>query len=163
MIYVGIDPGITGALAWISSRNLYQIIDTPTLTVEKGSKKGIRHELNRVAMAAIVRDIKVSNEPNSVVAAIERVNAMPDQGVSSSFSFGMGFGIWLGILSALEIPVDLVHPTRWKKVMFDGMGKNKDASRVRVMELFPSAEVTLKKHHGRADALLLAEYRRRLG
>ena len=98
-----------------------------------------------------------------VSAAIERVNSMPGQGVASSFTFGKGFGIWLGILASFSVSVDLVHPTRWKKAMLDGMGKEKDAARIRAKELFPSADLSLRKHHGRADALLIAEYRRRLG
>jgi len=165
MIFIGIDPGQTGAVAWIQSGEIvgnFGVIDAPILTVEKN--KSIRHEMDRVGMARIVEDIKSLVAPMSrIVAAVERVHSMPEQGVASSFSFGMGYGIWLGILAAFEIPVDLVHPTRWKKVMMDGMGKEKQASMVRAKELFPTAELSLKKHHGRADALLIAEYRRRLG
>jgi hypothetical protein len=86
---------------------------------------------------------------------------MPEQGVSSSFRFGRGLGLWEGILSAFQIPFVKVTPQRWKKNLLDGMGKEKDASRLRAQTLFPSLDLSLKKHHGRGDALLLAEFLRR--
>jgi len=159
--FIGIDPGQTGAVAALDEEGkVLGVCDTPILTIKKN--KGTRHELDRPAMVTII--YRITQDGPSVYAAIERVNSMPGQGVASSFSFGMGYGIWLGILTSLHIPHDLVHPTRWKKVMLDSMGKNKDASRIRAKELFGNqVDLSLKKHHGRADALLLAEYRRRIG
>lgn len=136
----------------------------PVLTIERNSR--VHNEPDRAAMAELVREILHSrDELGEPFAAIEKVGAMPDQGVTSSFSFGMGYGLWLGILATLHVPVDLVHPRRWKKILMPDMGKEKDASIIRVKELFPefAHHFTLKKHHGRADALLIAEYRRRLG
>ena len=69
-----------------------------------------------------------------------------------------------GMLAVLGAATDYVHPRRWKSVMMDGMAKDKDASRIRAKELFgTSTDLSLRKHHGRADALLFAEYRLRLG
>jgi crossover junction endodeoxyribonuclease RuvC len=89
---------------------------------------------------------------------------MPKQGVASSFTFGEGFGIWKGIIAAFQLPVELVSPQRWKKTMLADQGKEKDASRFKAMQLFPSVADQLKrvKDDGRAEALLLAEYGRRL-
>ena len=89
---------------------------------------------------------------------------MPKQGVSSSFCFGEGKGMWEGILAALNIPVELVSPQRWKKEIMADQGKDKSAARFKAMALFPSLADQLKlvKHDGRAEALLLAEYGRRL-
>jgi crossover junction endodeoxyribonuclease RuvC len=69
----------------------------------------------------------------------------------------------LGILAALNIPHELITPQSWKKSMMNGQPKEKDASRLVVMRLFPevSDRLQLKKHHGRADALLIAEFLRR--
>lgn len=163
MIFIGVDPGLTGAIAAVhDSGKVIGVWDSPVLTIEK--KTGVRHELNRVEMASLVREILHSrDELGEPFACVERVNAMPDQGVTSSFSFGMGYGIWLGILTTLHVPIDLVHPTRWKKKMLDGMNKSKDADRMRAIDLWPDVDFSLKKHHGRADALLIAEYRRRIG
>jgi crossover junction endodeoxyribonuclease RuvC len=54
-----------------------------------------------------------------------------------------------------------VTPQRWKKTMLDGQGKDKDAARFKAQALFPQIELHLKKHDGRADALLIAEFARR--
>ena len=88
---------------------------------------------------------------------------MPEQGVTSTFSMGHGLGLWEGILSALGVPYQMVTPQAWKKAMMAGQEKEKDASRQVAMRLFPSTipKLSLKKHHGRSDALLIAEYLRR--
>ena len=163
MIFIGIDPGLTGAVAALDDNGkVLSLNDAPVLNIVRSGHA--RHEPNRDAMAAMLREIlHRRDEFGEPFACIERVNSMPGQGVTSSFSFGMGYGIWLGILATLHVPTDIVHPTRWKRTLMDGMDKKKDASRVRALELFGGkVDLSLRKHHGRADALLLAEYRRRL-
>jgi crossover junction endodeoxyribonuclease RuvC len=95
-----------------------------------------------------------------ITVAIERVASMPGQGVASMFNFGMGFGMWQGILCALQIPYTLVHPVTWKKAIMRDMGKEKEASIIRAKQLYPhaSSQLARKKDDGRADALLLAHY-----
>jgi len=97
----------------------------------------------------------------SMVCALEKVHAMPGQGVTSMFSFGEGYGVWQGILAGLQIPFDLVAPQTWKKHTMRDCSKEKGASMVKALQLYPQADIRLKKHHGRADALLIAEYLRR--
>ncbi len=89
---------------------------------------------------------------------------MPKQGVTSSFNFGYGLGIWEGIIAAYELPLEKVSPQRWKKTMLADMGKTKDASRYKAISLFPevAGQLSRVKDDGRAEALLLAEYGRRL-
>jgi hypothetical protein len=89
---------------------------------------------------------------------------MPKQGVASSFCFGEGKGMWEGIIAAYAMAVELVSPQRWKKEMMADQGKDKSAARFKAMALFPSLADQLKlvKHDGRAEALLMAEYARRL-
>ena len=126
---------------------------------------GKKREIDAKKCHALLRSLTLSpfNEgaDRSACVAIERVHSMPKQGVASSFKFGMGFGIWLGILAALRLPHELVTPQAWKKLMLAGMPKEKDASRQRAMQLFPDVDLSLKRHHGRADALLIAEWLRR--
>ena len=100
---------------------------------------------------------------NSIHVALEKVHSMPGQGVRSMFSMGEGYGIWKGIITALGYPLHLITPQEWKKEMMGGMGKEKDASRLKAMQLFPKIadQLQLKKDHGKADALLIAEYLRR--
>ena len=72
--------------------------------------------------------------------------------------------MWLGILAALEIPHQQVHPATWKAVVMAGCTKDKDASRVKAMQLYPKTakDLTRKKDHGRADALLMAVWAQRV-
>jgi len=142
----GIDPGLTGAVAFIDSYGYAEVHDAPV----------VNRDMNASGMADLLKGWVVD------LAIIERVGAMPKQGVSSTFKFGFGCGVWRGVLAALEIPVVLVTPTTWKSE-FHLCGKPKDASREVALQLFPSlsSELARKKDHGRADALLLAEWGRR--
>lgn len=153
MIVIGIDPGLDGAVAIIVD-GVPSVFDTP---VGKDGKK-------RRYLVGAMRGI-LNNGNYGASAAIERVHSMPKQGVASSFGFGEGFGLWQGLLAGLGIPFDLVTPQAWQKVMLAGAAKGKGSSRVRAQQLFPSLakELNLVKHHGRSDALLIAEYRRRQG
>jgi crossover junction endodeoxyribonuclease RuvC len=152
MRILGIDPGLTGGVALLRS-----VVDadmlavtwpTPVIKIDKKNK------LNVPAMVTIVMDAKPDH------CFIEQVTAMPKQGVSSTFAFGMGYGIWLGILGTLQIPYTMVHSSRWKPAM--GLrGQPKSASLLMVSQLFPSVSLPRAKDEGQAEALLIAEYGRR--
>ena len=151
MILLGIDPGLSGALAlYDTSEQTVEVIDMPVLElVRNGKKKG---EVSAQALANLLagRGIKA--------AFLERVNAMPGQGVTSVFSFGRSTGIVEGILAAYDIPTTLVTPQAWQKAV--GQRAGKDGSRERAMQLFP-AQADLfqrKKDDGRSDAALIAYY-----
>lgn len=153
MIVIGIDPGITGAVVSISEHGSVCFFDTPTTPPGSG-----RREFLPVEMADILYEFK-----NNSHVFIEKVHSMPGQGVASMFSFGMGYGIWIGIVAALKIPYSLVTPQSWKKDLMQGM-KDKDASRLRAQQLLPweTERLKRKKDVGRADAFLIAEYGRRV-
>jgi crossover junction endodeoxyribonuclease RuvC len=156
MNYIGIDPGLSGAVVVIDDDQYITFYDTPTFTVKSG-KKNKRH-YNIVSMADI---ITYHSEGAQVV--LEKVHAMPGQGVSSMFTMGEGLGIWKGIVTALKLPLTMVPPQTWKKVMMEGMGREKEASLIRALQLFPNYGHMLsrKKDVDRADALLMAEWLRR--
>ena len=162
MIYIGIDPGLSGAVGIIEELPLgsmfVSVSDTPTALVE-GEKTKRKYLVP--AMALLLNSYAGRGD---VLAVLENVHSMPKQGVASSFCFGEGKGMWEGILAAYNIPTELVSPQRWKKEMMDGQGKDKSAARFKAMALFPSLADQLKlvKHDGRAEALLMAEYARRL-
>jgi hypothetical protein len=158
VIYVGIDPGLGGALAVIDGHAV-KLYDTPTAFI---GTKGKRDYLIANMADILMRHGKDETESFAVV---ESVHSMPAQGVASSFSFGRGLGIWEGVLSALQIPYAKVAPQTWKKaLLFDMPRDNKDSSRIAATRLFPNAADMLarKKDDGRAEALLMAEYGRRL-
>ncbi len=150
---IGIDPGLDGAIAFLGDKlELERIEDMPTM-----ASTGSRRQVNAAELARIMSD---DISPRDVrVVYLERVSAMPGQGVSSMFSFGCSYGIVMGVLAALQLPVELVTPQSWKKRA--GLtGKEKDAARTMGQMLYPGALLARKKDIGRADALLIARYGR---
>ena len=99
------------------------------------------------------------NGEKEVVVVVEHVNAMPGQGVTSMFNFGQSFGVIKGICAALNLPIYFVRPSKWKK-HFNLIKTNKDASRTKVIEVYPeiSSKLHRKKDSNRADAILIALY-----
>ena len=162
MIYIGIDPGLGGAVAIVPAEPAIDPIvihDTPVVNV--GAEGKIRRKPNVSAMASILRPYIGAN----ATVILESVHAMPRQGVSSSFTFGEGLGIWKGIIAAFELPLWLVSPQRWKKEMMADQGREKSAARYKAMQLFPevASQLSRVKDDGRAEALLMAAYGKRVG
>ena len=151
--YIGIDPGLSGAVGVVSANGVWAY-DTPVLWVE-GKRK-----YHAGAMALLLKPF-VDVE---CLVVLEAVHSMPKQGVASSFTFGEGLGMWKGIVAAFELPLELPSPQRWKKEIMADMGRDKDASILKAIQLFPTiaSQLSRKKDDGRAEALLLAEYGRRL-
>ncbi len=156
MLIAGIDPGKSGTLFVCGSDRSYKIHPTETI----GTK---RPEYDMGKMVQALKDYM----PELVV--IEQQQAMPKQGVSSSYAIGYGFGLWRGIIAALGLRVLIVRPVVWKKLMLAGLpkGDTKAASIIAAQRLFPG--VDLKRtpkckgpDHNIAEALLLAEYGRRV-
>ena len=153
-ISIGIDPGLTGAVAAILGDGAIEFHDMPVLEIKK------RTQLDYAGLAQILRRYADRGE---ATAAIEMVGAMPGQGVSSMFKFGQVYGAALATLATLQIPYQCVTPPVWKRA-FRLVGCDKDESRSRALEMFPECveHLRLKKNHGRADALLIAQWRRQL-
>jgi crossover junction endodeoxyribonuclease RuvC len=152
MKILGIDPGAGGALAFFDPlAGTLELLDMPVMIVERNGKA--RREISEQMIAAVIG----ARLPN--VAVVEKVSAMPGQGVTSMFSFGLAFGLVRGVLAGQGIPIELVTPQTWQKAL--GVRGGKDASRQRACELFPAyvAEFARKKDNGRADAALIAMWR----
>ena len=143
--WIGIDPGKTGAAALIFEDG--QIVeDWPGCP--------------RVAADLLTSwrlDFRIE------LGALECVHSMPGQGVKSMFTFGQNFGQWQGILAALSIPHLQPTPQDWQK----GLVKASDGADTKARSLtvarriFPDVDLSRKKDHGKADALLLAWWARR--
>tara|TARA_E500000331_G_C17071391_1_gene632766 strand:+ start:219 stop:665 length:447 start_codon:yes stop_codon:yes gene_type:complete len=141
--YLGIDPGKSGAICSIDSGG-----NATVVTKTDKTYRDIWNKLNGIG---------------DCVAVIELVNAMPNQGVVSTFKFGESFGLLLGLLTAAGISFERVRPAVWCKEF--GLKKKKEESNTDwknrhkqlAQELFPDVDVT----HATADALLIAEYCRR--
>jgi len=151
MIIMGIDPGLSGAVAiYDTQTGEVSIEDMPTVAVMRGGKS--KSEISPQALSELIA------AGYAQTAFLERVGAMPGQGVTSMFSFGRSVGMVEGILAALDIPVTIVPPQTWRKRV--SVREGKDGSRERAMQLFPrqAAMFSRKKDDGRADAALIAYY-----
>ncbi|HBH48588.1 MAG TPA: hypothetical protein DDX98_08100 [Bacteroidales bacterium] len=144
MIYCGIDPGKKGAISLITDVGAFGVWDMPL------------HDNGEIDVIELAKILK--KRPNIVY--IEKAQAMPKQGVSSTFNYGKGYGKVLGLLELLGLPFEEIRPTVWKKAM--GLSKMPKAESVKLAgQLFHGADLKTKRGRlldGRAEALLLAEY-----
>ena len=94
-----------------------------------------------------------------ISVVVEKVSAMPGQGVTSMFNFGQSYGVIKGICSAMQLPIHFVTPAKWKKY-FNLIKTEKDASRTKAIEIFPyfSSNLSRKKDSNKADAILIASF-----
>jgi len=203
-IIIAVDPGVSGAVGVLIGDSGI-VFDTPIIKTSSKVKGVIKYKTHYdlLGMVSLFKPFRDSN----AILVLEDVSAMPGEGVTSSFNFGEGKGIWLGILSAIfEKSIVMVRASTWKKtfpeitdrpdirklkeeskalsakykVMKDNkkakeikkeissIGRSvkyiaKSAARELAMTLFPDIKdkFVLKKHDGRAEALLIATYARR--
>ena len=149
----GIDPGLSGGIAVLDDLKIFDIYDMPIMSEGKKNK----NQLNSAQLVNIIKKNIISNGDTFLI--VEQVSAMPGQGVTSMFNFGQTFGSIKGICAALNLPIFFVRPAKWKK-HFDLINSSKDASRTKVIEMYPSISPRLskKKDVNKADAILIARY-----
>lgn len=143
MSVIAIDPGaVSGALAAYTVMGQFHVDDLPV----------VDGQINASALADMVGRMDV------LTAIVERVGAMPKQGVASTFKFGKSVGIIEGVLAAEGVAIHYVAPQTWKK-HFKLAGADKEKSRALAVQRHPHvAGLHLKKHHGRAEALLMLDW-----
>lgn len=146
-LVIGIDPGLTGALAILAGEEIVALEDLP---VARSPGK-----LAWIDGAKLEAMLEPRVNGHSAAVVIELVHSMPKQGVASSFTFGATYGSILSIVQAQHLPLHLISPSQWKREM-KLQGKDKRAALAQARLLFPTADLALAKHHGRAEALLLA-------
>ena len=153
MRVIGIDPGLSGAVAILENNKVINIFDIPVMTEGKKNKR----QLNSALLVSLIKKNTVNQD--EVVVVVEQVNAMPGQGVTSMFNFGQTFGALKGICAALELPIFFVRPSKWKK-HFELINSSKDASRTKVIEMYPklSNQLSKKKDVNKSDAILIARF-----
>jgi crossover junction endodeoxyribonuclease RuvC len=143
VIFLGIDPGASGGLAFIHDDGSMDPALEKMPDTERDLWEIIDGDEDAIPIA---------------FAAIEAVHSMPKQGVASSFKFGRSYGFLRGCLIASGIPFEEVTPQRWQKELGCLSKGDKNVTKARAQQLFPKLKIT----HATADALLLAEYARRL-
>ena len=156
MLYIGIDPGKSGAIAWYYENRGLIFGDATVHPCPLKKLVSGKTASDPKAMAALVASI--AQKGDEVSAIIEHVHAMPKQGVTSMFTFGTNYGMWLGILAALNVPVKIVSPRTWKKHFFHDAKVDKTASIDAALRRFPGLSGIIGKNHNKAEAILLALY-----
>jgi hypothetical protein len=145
--FVGIDPGVHGALAIIGPDGVYDVSDF----------SDSRSTGNRMAILNGIRSFKI-------FGAIEHPQPVPKQSAQSIQTLGIDIGIWRGIFIALDVKFANPRPQEWKREIFFGSGEkvlDKKASRRMAERLFPNASLGKRGDEGRSEALLIAEWMRR--
>jgi hypothetical protein len=158
--YIGIDPGINGAIAALYEDGRCEVCSVPSFSVDG------KRSFDARGMADVIRGYGAGAR-----ICLESVHAMPGNGAVSMFFFGRGFGIWEGILGALGRKYDLIPPQTWKKAYVELApikGDKRPRAQVKAAakknalilarQLFPTLGDSLKreKDDGRAEALLMA-------
>lgn len=159
--YLGIDPGLSGGLAIISTDGIAQAFRMPRTEPD------------------IARLFEQRIKPAGIsFCIIEAVHSFPGQGVSSSFTFGRNAGLLIGLLLAHKIPFEEIQPRAWQKALGipprvkkprkpkpfmnypaeETQSEWKNRLKIKAQQLFPEVDVTLYT----ADALLIAETAKRI-
>lgn len=144
MLFIGIDPGASGAIAVVDYQSV--IIDVC-----------ITAKCTELDQSLFLDGISGRFGSVPLRAMLEQVNAMPKQGVVSTFKFGQSFGFLRGLLAGHQIPFELVRPQKWQQVMGCLSKGDKNVTKAAAQRLWPQHKIT----HANADALLLAEFARR--
>jgi len=152
MLTVGVDPGLTGAVGFLRNGEYLTLFDMVTTLKGTGS---VKQEVDPIGLRRQFF-AQIPQLEEDLAIALERVSAMPGQGSSSVFSFGDTYGCCRSVASLTGYPLYLVTPTTWKKHF--GLGRDKEESRALATRLFPGAELHLKKHADRSEALLMARW-----
>jgi len=155
MYIIGIDPGISGAICFFKNGKIIDVIEMPSMAEGKKNKKQVNG--NQLYNEIKLRISEI--DKHEVCVVVEHVTAMPGQGVTSMFNFGQSFGVLKGICSAMQLPMYFVRPAKWKKY-YNLINSKKDASRTKVIEIFPyiSTQLSKKKDSNKADAILIASF-----
>ena len=150
-MYLGIDPGFSGALAVLSEKlDVIHYQDMPVIEV------GNKRELDEPGL----RDVFAKYSPHytKLTVGIEKSQTMPNQGIVSSGRYMASYGFLRGLCVGMGLPYILIRPPSWKKVMLADMPKEKGSSIQKVGQLYPGIKLTRKKDHGISDAILIARY-----
>ena len=149
MRLLGIDPGISGALALLEDGNLLSVHDMPVASIRRGRTD--KNEVEGNWLRNLITELGWID-----VAVLEQVGGITGQSASAAFNFGRSAGIAEGVVKGLSIRVVQVSPLKWQSWV--GHRKGKDESRAAAARLWPgmAAKFSRKKDDGRAEAALMA-------
>jgi len=147
-LFLGLDPGVTGAVALVSADGCLVLVeDLPTTA--RGSGR-VKRECNAAGLAQLLRPYG----GDVAHGVVELVAAMPRQGVASMFSIGHSAGTATAVLACLGIGFELLPPAKWKRLA--ELPADKALVLTAARRLWPDAPLRHAKDHGRAEALCMA-------
>jgi crossover junction endodeoxyribonuclease RuvC len=148
---IGIDPGLTGALAYFKDGELIGVRDMPVMSQVVG--KGMT--IDCIELAKLLRPFSDHTE----VVIIEKVQAMPTDGATGAFKFGKTAMAPEALCYAFALPIHFVTPGAWKSKA-KLIKKDKGSSRAMAKTMWPhlADDFRLVKHDGRAEAALIAHF-----
>lgn len=150
---VGIDVGVTGAIAFINQHDPsdYIVLDIPAeLKVTNGKK---RRSVDFASLVTLLEEYL----PEIATCFVEAVHPMHTNGSIASFKLGQSYGGVVGVLTALKLPVSLVTPQVWKK-HHNLLKKDKSIALAYARSFYGTSRLNRAKDHNRAEALLIARY-----
>ncbi|GKS73693.1 hypothetical protein AVME950_02375 [Acidovorax sp. SUPP950] len=157
MLFVGIDPGLTGACAVVGPQGLRGVFDLPTKPLPNvGPKAMVSRQIDGRRFAELLAELLDPAEARTAI--MEDVQAMPGSAIQTMGSMMHSKGVLDGVLAAKGITVQFVRPQAWKKPY--GLTADKGAARACCARLYPTAPVSRVKDHNRAEAILIAHYGR---
>ncbi len=156
---VGIDPGLTGGVAILLGDELVSeilyAVRLPVVELSNGKRE--------IDVSTLKYNIARCSLGHLDLAVIEQVNAMPKQGVTSTFTFGQTFGELLAVTKLIGCNIERPRPRDWKKAVLPVVSSNKQVSIDFVKTSWPEVDLkattrSKKDHDGIADAICLAQY-----
>ena len=156
MICVGIDPGLTGAIAFLDHHGaIIALDDIPTMVnPDAGPKTTIKREVDVCELRDLIRDRIPADE--AAIVALEHVSTVGGKGVQAALSMAATKASVGSVIRLLGLTLHRVHPTSWKR--FYGLTADKAACLAMARSLYPDAPLKLAKHHNRAESLLIARW-----
>lgn len=160
-VWVGIDPGLAGAVGAVYGNRQAEAFSTPTINVKGGKSKGGKNHPDAAGMANLLRPfLKMHRAGWDVLVTLEESSPNPQDGKVGHHKCGIGYGLWLGIIAALRLPYQTVRPSVWRPAMV-GAKTDKNMSRKVCQQLFPRLALPLVKDADKAEAVMIAEWGRR--
>lgn len=159
MLTIGVDVGVTGAIATIDeSSQIVALDDLPVMS--QGKCKWI----DSASLLELIRRVR---DGRNARVCVEFIHAVPKMGCTTGHSMGLTLGSVLATVQMAGLPLELVPPQMWKRAL--GLqfasgtadGTKKAASLAKARLLFPAADLDRVKDHNRAEALLIAHYAQR--
>lgn len=175
-IYVGIDPGKSGAVGVIYPDGTVDAWHNPVIVERKttsaklksGPRKGQnakrrtekRHNDLDGRLCLLLPFARLARKGQEVIVTLEHISSMPRDGKVQAFAFGYDFGTWEMALVALKLKYLMVRPNVWRPAMV-GKEADKRDSLILCRRLYPKLDLPLAKDEARAEAILLADWQRR--